>query len=84
MSMKYSMPQDLGRLFCFVLGLFGSVLFVRALRDKRVDVPVDKHSNIAVSQVSDPVVFWGLVVFIGLMSAALLFCAVFANSKVKH
>jgi hypothetical protein len=81
--MKSSMPHDLLRLFYFVFGLFGIVLLVSAIRDKRVDVPVDKNGNIAVSQVSDPVVYWGLVTFIALMTAALLFCAIFAKEKRK-
>lgn len=86
---KPSIEDDLARLFIFVIGLISTFIFINAIRQRRIYFPEAKKYEIAgpdyvATQASDPVLYWVMVVFIGLFSAALLFVAFFGNGKRKH
>jgi len=79
---KSSAQSDLLRLLSFVGGTFCSLYVIRSVRDGKLNVTVGPHSNyVVVTPVSDPVVFWGIVVLFSLFAAALFYGAFFAKDK---
>ncbi|EEF60624.1 hypothetical protein [Pedosphaera parvula] len=72
--------NDLGRLICLVVGTFCSLYAIRSVHDRKLNVTFGHNTKDAVvTQVTDPVVFWGIVIFMSLIAAALFYCAFFAK-----
>jgi hypothetical protein len=79
---KSSVQSDLLRLFCFVVGTFCSLYAIRSVHSGKLDVAVGPHrNNVVVTPVSDPVMFWGIVLLFSLFAGALFYAAFFAKDK---
>jgi hypothetical protein len=69
------------RFVAFPAGLLGALFVARAIHDRKLNVALGKGTSVVVTQVSDPVVYWGIVLLISLLTAALFYCAFFAKDK---
>jgi hypothetical protein len=67
------------RLLCVVIGIFFSVQVIRAIRDGKLDVGLSAGAYIVIHQNSDTAVFWGIVVFMALIAAAVFYAAIFGK-----
>jgi len=71
------------RFVCFLVALFCSAFAIGGIHTKKLNVTVGKNTNVVISQMSDPAVFWGIVIFMSLIALTLFYCAFFAKGEPK-
>ena len=71
----------LQRFFCFLFGTVGGLYRIRAIHDGKLNVGLSKGAYVVVTRVSDPFMYWGIVLLISLLTAALFYCVFFAKDK---
>ncbi len=69
------------RFVALPVGILGTLFVARAVHDKQLNVRLSEKTNVVLTPVSDPVVFWGILLLISLLTAALFYCALFAKDK---
>ena len=69
------------RFVAFPVGILGALFVARAIHDRQLNVGLSKGTYIVITRGSDPVVYWGIVLLISLLTAALFYCAFFAKDK---
>ncbi len=80
----FTRNSGLVRLVFFLVGIFCSLYVRDAIYNGWLNVTVGKHTNVVITQASDPAVFWGIVIFFSLIAVTLIFGAIFAKNKPRR
>jgi hypothetical protein len=81
MRRRNNASNDILRLIGFVVGIFCGVYVINAIHERKLDVGMTMGKYVVIDQASDPDVFWGIVIFVAVVGAAVLFAAIFGKDR---